>query len=464
MIEFDELKDFENKHNLFYRRYNGVNYWQMIRLNLVSGNENESTEKKVRDHKRGVLWQNIRYCIKNIIADSVHIRSKKECDILYFDQCSYSYVDGEWKDTYFDYFEIEKEYKVNRCYYLRKKISKFGIGVAIPLTKYYFFRMLAKLNKKIGRDEKEIEQIKKIDVALSRRGNNVLVEHQVKNAYFLFKAYKPFYDQLLKNWNPKAVFIVCHYDETLFPLYQACKEKGVPVIELQHGLASGVYGYSYKDRTDVGKQLPSHIFTYGDIWDSYIKMPSTTKVISVGNAFLENRKEKYSNVEIDYKKVIIYSFPDERGRLIDLAIYVAKTMSEYQIMLKLHPRELQFFDEIENRIKDIDNLEIVDKKTELYELLSSAGHHIAISSTVLYEASIYDSRRYVYSRPIYVERMQPLIDAGLAIPFNEVEEIPRLIMDGKEKITTIENKNLMWKLNASLNARTALRKILSSQL
>ena len=459
MIDFEKLKRLEKEKKLFARKYRNVNYWQMIRLNFVKNTGHSSEYSNSR--RTNAFLENIVYCIKNFIPDLMELRKKHECDLLYFDQCSYRKIDGNLRDPYFDYFEFEKIFKVYRCYYLKKYSPKAGVGIALPLLKYYFYRIFLKICKKMSNDKEETIFLRELDQEFKKYGSQISVEIEVDKAVCFFKAYKPFYDKLLSTRKPKAVFVLCHYDEILFPLYQSCMEKRIPVIELQHGLASGVHAYTYEDITLQGKQLPSHIFTYGELWNNYIKMPNLTKVVPIGNAFLENRKEKYTGAEVDHKKVVIYSFPDERDRLVDLALYIAENLSNYQILLKLHPREMSYYQDIKKKIKKYCNLEIVDENMELYELLSSAAHHIAISSTVLYEASIFNSMRYVYSRPKYIERMQPLIDAGLAIAFHGKEDILELIERSGVKITHFKEGNPMWKMNAKENAFNALIQIMN---
>ena len=459
MIDFEKLKRMEKEKKLFAREYRNVNYWQMIRLNFVKNTGHSSENSNSR--RTNAFLENIVYCIKNFIPDLMESRKKHECDLLYFDQCSYRKIDGDLRDPYFDYFEFEKKFNVYRCYYLKKYSPKAGVGIALPLLKYYFYRISSKICKKMSDNKEEIIFLRELDQEFKKYGSQISVETEVDKAVCFFKAYKPFYDKLLSTRKPKAVFVLCHYDEILFPLYQSCMEKRIPVIELQHGLASGVHAYTYEDLTLQGKQLPSHIFTYGELWNNYIKMPNLTKVVPIGNAFLENRKEKYTGAEVDHKKVVIYSFPDERDRLVDLALYIAENLSNYQILLKLHPREMPYYQDIQKKTKKYCNLEIVDENMELYELLSSAAHHIAISSTVLYEASIFNSMRYVYSRPKYIERMQPLIDAGLAIAFHRKEDILELIERSGVKITHFKEGNPMWKMNAKENAFKALIQIMN---
>ena len=461
MIDFERLKEIEKNNELFKRKYNGVNYWQMIRLNLTG---EEFSENAIKDHRSIFFHDIFLYSAKNIFRDLIELGKNSKCDILYFDQGIYRHIDDEWKDPYFDHFEIEKSYSVYRCYYLKERITKRGIGISIPLTKYYIYRALAKIVKGFYEDKDENTQIEKLEILLKNNGNKTCVKKEIKKAVLMYKAYTAFYERLLKKCTPRVVIVCCYYEETMYPLYQLCREKGIPVIELQHGLVSGVDAYTYEDLTTEGKQLQSHIFSYGEIWTDYIKMPSITKVVPIGNAFLENRKEKYSYLDMDNKKIVIYSFPYEREKLVDLSIYMAQNLPEYQILLKLHPNEIKYFDEIEKKIREFQNLRIVDKNMELYELLSSAGHHIAISSTVLYEASIYKSRRYVYSIPKYIARMQPLIDAGLAVAFHVKDEIIKLIQISDDMAGTLQDDNPIWKKNAVKNAHCALEKIIKGQL
>lgn len=462
MIDFRELKKVEKKYKLFEREYKGLNYWQMVRLNLV--NSVEAANEEISRSRKNVFLKNVKYCIINYFRDLRELRKRRKCDILYFDQCAYSYVDGVMKDTYFDYFGLEEEYDVYRCYYLKKKGPRLGVGVAIPLAHYYIFRLIDKFFPLINNDKSEIIYLTKLEAYLQRKNNCISVRNEVRKAYLMNRSYSDFYKNLLEKCNPKAVIVLCHYDETLFPLYAVCQDKGIPVIELQHGLAAGVNAYTYDDCTLAGKQLPSYMFTYGDVWDKYIIMPKCTRKVVVGNAFLEDRRTQYKGVEADEKKIVIYSFPDERERLVGLSITLSERLPEYSVLLKLHPREIQYFDEIEARIKDYGNLTIADKKMELYELLSSAGHHIAISSTVLYEAAIFNSRRYVYRRPIYIERMQPLIDSGLSDVFDDVGEAVRLILEGRKDNKTSDCDTPIWKTHAKENAQKAFRQIINNQL
>ncbi|MDE5699037.1 MAG: hypothetical protein K2I96_16800, partial [Lachnospiraceae bacterium] len=59
----------------------------------------------------------------------------KPCDLLYFDQQFIQYIDGEQVDPYFDFWEFNKHFSIQRCFYGKGNTDKKyteceGIGIA----------------------------------------------------------------------------------------------------------------------------------------------------------------------------------------------------------------------------------------------------------------------------------------------------------------------------------------------
>ena len=477
-ITQDFLK-FEVEKALFKRTYCGIPYWQGIRLKIewtITGSV-VTNIAALNTVKR--KWGKKNTLCNDFLKDLLKYFSIKKCDILYFDQgleTAYRNVDGEMKDVYFGYFEFEDRYRVERCYYdngKKRNPQKPGIGVKLILPYKLLIKIQSLLNPKNNIDSKEDAFIYALCNELNKKYNkdisaDILIR-QIRYHFELHKIYEKYYKKLLKRTDPKVIVLQCHYSTTLYPLYKVAKEYSIPVIELQHGHVCNHLAYNYLDTSNEGKELPDYLFTYGDFWNEQIHLPVGTKIVSVGNPFLEAMKKKYKDQTPDEKAVVFYSgtFSSDGEELEKLAVdFYKKYSSEgYKIYFKFHPREASVWKNKYHLLADCEGIQIVEPNLNVYQLFSQARHHISAMSTVMYEAVSFDICRYIYSFEGIKENLlkicAPLVESGGAQKFSNIQELKDLI--NKKTKTRFDFMDSMWKCGAKENGQKILKEIIDNR-
>lgn len=463
-----EFTAFEKKRKLFKRRYLGVPYWQSCRMFLLSDilQTKQHTGKCCFSDK---LLLGIKI-FRDFTVDFIKYVSLSKCDILYFDGCSYRIIDGESVDPYFDYFDFEKKYRVQRCFHIygrQKKTSLAGIGTVIPRVFEYVLNLCSGMAMGFDRDKKEERFLEKLALKLEDDFHAGLTSYEfiqiVRKNVRIHKIYNKYYEKLILKCKPKAIFVVCHYNGYLFPLYSAARKYGIPVIELQHGQIMNHEAYWYEDTTSTGKELPDYFFTYGSFWSEDIKLPENMKIVPIGNPFLENRKKTYQTCVQNEKMMVFYSSRLAAKEMEQLAVdawnYFGK--KGYQIFFKIHPLEYDGWKEQYQLLNKYPQIHVVTPDIDLYKLLSCAKHHITYASTVFYEAAVFENNRYIYELGNLGDSLQPLVDLKLAYKFKTIKQLAQMLDMSMGSIWDHESE--IWMKEAKRNGQVKLREIIHGQ-
>lgn len=463
----DFLK-FEKEENLFARTYLNVPYWQSIRFTIMHSLTVEQYYTAATENRNFVLEM-----FKNFfeaLRDCIDFIRMTQCDILYFDECVYRRINNELVDTYFDYFNFEECYKVERCfhnYYSRSLGKKKGVGVAIPNLKSRIENVLGNCQIFNNCDKKEeifIDAvIDKINKLFRTAIDSEIIKRSIRMKAISQKYFEKYYYKLLKRCRPKVIFVVCYFDFRLLPLYGVAKSLGIPVIEIQHGQIAYHPAYCYEDLSDVGKELPSNFFIYGGFWKQVISLPNNVKVNTVGNPFLESRVKRYQNLKQDDKKIVVYScygIPNIIDQLtMDIRNYFGK--KGYKILFKIHPVEQDSWEKNYPMVASTEDIHIIPINTDLYEVLQSSRHHISSSSTVLYEAIIFDNKRYVYDLGGLSDFVQPLVDMNMALKFKTMQELEVALHTPHNNSSSFVSN--VWKINAKQNAHKIVESMIRDE-
>ena len=466
---------FESDEKLFERQYRGTYYWQALRSNIIErlGKKNDVKDNIENvNHKQSIRgWFAEKISLfGDIISDRKNWNRLNRADILYFDQQSYSVIQGEEVDPFFDFFSFEQKYSVQRCfYYNRGKIKDYmgrGVGTLYAEMKIIFLSRVSRfipLFYSGGEDDFICRLWQKID---SRFGIDINLEQMlqaVRNTLITHIVYRRYYRKLLRKIKPQVIFVVCHYNRLLWPLYQVSKEFRIPVIEIQHGLINHHRAYNYVDTSIIGKELPDYLFSYGQLWHQWINLPDCMRAYPIGNPFLESRGQFYAENFADSKKIVIYSDRWEtNGRILEkLALDISNKYYDqgYRVYFKMHPGEYNNWIEKYVALKENTQIMVVCNEIELYQLLSMAKHQIGVFSTVLYETTVFDVNTYILAtEEKYIPYVQVLIDFELAYVIRDFNEFERIMLSG----VTLQKEfaEQLWRRNAKQNAQDRLSKII----
>lgn len=317
-------------------------------------------------------------------------------------------INGKFYDIYMDPLHDimgEKfwifEWPTSEAYrrdYKNKIYSKNYIPIHIPLLNKTFFQILYyKIFKKssVGIEKKEILQdIIKIFCEKTQMEEDDL-NREICEAIEIFYYIKKFLVDLLKKIEPKAIFIRCGYGRFHMALSQACRELGITSIELQHGVITNHHvGYiklTYSNNRDC---IPEYLLTYGDAFSEIVKKSTLfdhEKIISIGFPYMEeiiNSKPKIDKeIKIfcsKFSKIILvtsqWDLADEIKEFI--LNMVTKLDRDIGIIFKPHPRDWRTYSELET----YENILLVNRYDDLYEIMKIADIHSTITSTSGIEA------------------------------------------------------------------------------
>jgi hypothetical protein len=183
------------------------------------------------------------------------------------------------------------------------------------------------------------------------------------------------------------------YDKVCQGFTAACKEKGVPLIDLQHGIIGKhfpEYNFIKVFKTVKHKfALPSVIAVFGNLERNQILANgfwTEQEVVAVGaNRMCDIIESKYK-LNSDGNSVLFVS--QNLDPNIYLPSILALARANYQIMIVHHPLERQeYLTQYADLLNDhAANVSIADKAADLYDLLASSAVVVGYNSTVLLES------------------------------------------------------------------------------
>ena len=262
------------------------------------------------------------------------------------------------------------------------------------------------------------------------------------------RIYKKTFQKYFNIFSPKAILLYPHYDEHMFSAIDAAKSLGIPTIELQHGRINSHEAYSYFENNLYGKYLPNYFFTYGEWWNLQINLPSYCKVISIGNSFLQSQLLCCSSLK-ETKQICFFSGPPT-GK--DLSEFVAKNIAllkkeGYKVVYKLHPNEIKNWKLTYPQLINSEIIVVDDPNVSIYSLLAKSEVVVAISSTCLFEATVFKTKKiFVYGKGNYAA-MAPLLKINGATFIKSASDLLNYLKSKNSKISSCQNNfsNELWK-------------------
>lgn len=265
---------------------------------------------------------------------------------------------------------------------------------------------------------------------------------------------RPLYDAILRRVDPDVAVVVVSYGRETF--IEACRDRGVPTVELQHGTLSRYHlGYSYPGpRTK--QAFPDYFLSFGPFWSEVAEFPiADDRIIPVGYPHLESGVARHADASTD-ADVVFLSQGTIGAELSQFAASYAAANPETNVAYKLHPGEYARWREAYPWLADAPLT--VHEDCPLYELLAGADVQVGVYSTALYEGLRFDLETYVVDLPgaAYMTR---LIEQGGA---ELVDDPADITASGETSTTDGVDVEQMFTPNAAENAVEALTRIQSA--
>jgi len=469
--------------------YKGLNIWPLLRLKL-NKNLGHNNQVSIKKNKHNENLEDDRILIMNQyrkISESYHklldrlyqklnpVLPKEVLFLSYFPN-RYLLFEGKYYNKFLDpikelltlqkqsfmtleTFDEIKEPK----YFETNKISKLLITA----------KNLGYLRNKIKHKE---EKVRKMDCFSSEYLNFKNYLHEIKildclpsdekliEEFEIFFETEKLFGEILKIIEPKICFFVCYYTEYIMAFIRACNKLSIKSVDVQHG-AQNDYHLFYTNWTKLPLEgydtLPNFFWCWGEKsaerftkWSTNVK--ENHKPIVGSNVWLLKYLDsnllslKTCDTDGSYlqklkgKKILITlqsSPPTELFPEI-LVDAINRSSNKTKWLIRMHPTFMYSQKQKPNREKlyeiishnkwDFNKVEIENSsKIPLFYLLKQIDYHITQSSTVAYEAELFDVPTIIIGK-LGQENFSDDITKGYFFFADTSEEILDIICSNKK--------------------------------
>ncbi len=237
-----------------------------------------------------------------------------------------------------------------------------------------------------------------------------------------------YYGRLLDRARPKVVLNVIHYSHRVFPFTSAARMRGIPTVEIQHGLIGPehlAYNLAPGRRPTT---LPDTLLLFGEFWRSLTPGLPFSQTRAIGYAHLDRslRRARERSAPAGQRRVLFLSQPSIGVQLSQWATTLAQELptSEFELIYKLHPSERlswkQNYPELAaSRVR-------VVEYGDLYDALAQADVQIGVYSTALFEGFAAGLETLVAALPGH-EAVLGLVNAGAARRADDIGHLRDLL-------------------------------------
>ncbi|WP_237561653.1 hypothetical protein [Halorubrum halophilum] len=422
-----DYKEFEKTLDLFSIHVDRIPIWERIRFDVFreidrkNGRGQAHTESGgVKDYLHGFsMW------LKNAVYRNPYFAD--EHNFLFFGhQRRKLEEDGYWWDLYcdpiheqsnFDYIHMETPHLLSHRSPAKTENLRY-----LDLIEYG-----GTLQRKLGLRSPSLpddvaSRLREAEAEIRRRFDvDVDVVSKARRALHVRNTTLSLYERLLDRVDPEVVVLVVSYGKET--LIEACKRKGIPVVELQHGIIyNHHFGYSYPEG-ETKTTFPDYLLTFGEFWNENARFPiPDNRVIPVGYPYLEERLDAYDDVERSQQLLFISQGTIGR-ELSRFALEVHEDERiDHEVVYKLHPGEYDRWEDEYPWLAESDIRVIEESEPPLYQLFAESSAQIGVGSTAVYEGLCFDLKTFVFETD-GADVLRPLVEDGAASTVESVDEL-----------------------------------------
>lgn len=283
-------------------------------------------------------------------------------------------------------------------------------------------------------------------------------------SYLSYSPTKKYYNKILNKVKPDVIIEVVSYVRDRMIINELAKDKGIPVIELQHGtMGSNHIAYNFSEGTEL-KSFPDYIFAFGEFWKETTRLPLNMNNVKVtGWPYFEKKLIQNSNdsTQINKKTTLLFISQGTIGEVLSkfaVKIFNELNSDEFEVVYKLHPGEYQEWEQRYPWLTDT-NIKVVDSnEKDMHFYFSQADIQVGVYSTALYEGLAYELPTFIYKAYGY-EYMEDLISQNSAKLITSKVEF---INDIKEKSRQSSiDREYFWRMNSLNNMKKEIEKIIN---
>lgn len=463
----EKLLEIEAESGLFDLIVEGVHLWQYVRLHCLLKILEEITGFRMSNQSRKTVeckaeknfaigeWIKKRQfwvCRKDLLVIN-HPRRVRE------GACYKCFVtDTLLEKLDYSYYVYEKEY-----------MGMHFKPVKTKHLKYITIKSKEKDDQKCDKLLKEfaIKVIKVFEEECEFKLSKALRDHIaifVRSTFYNILDYRIWADRVLTLVNPKAVMVTVGYDQCVQVIIAEAKKRRIPTIELEHGRIGNThlaYNYIYQGEIET---FADYMFTYGEYEKVVPRYPIDQKnVIAVGYPELERKALLYANKKRKRKqKVLTFISGFLDGKIVSkyaVDLRKSRELKNIRMIYKLHPVEYDQWKQLYPNLLN-SGLEIIsDNLHDVYYYIGNSDYVVGISSTVLFETTMFSARIFVIAAGDY-RKAEALYQYNMAELVTSERELEEKIVQTSLEICQ-QNNEVYFKNDSIHNIKKELKKILS---
>ena len=470
---FEKFIELEDKYNFFEIKINNIKIWQYIRFSCCAKILEELTGVRTtnKENRKKIICQS-KKDINEYFKRNEFLLRKKTLLIINHPR---RVKDGKiYKCFVTDAFlkSIKSSYYVFEDSYEGKHYQP------VP-TKNIKYRNINNLQNWISyNDKNDREKIKTVVKKIIKCfEKELLIQFGVKLNKYIFELIDNtlrmiFYGRLyakiiLRLIRPKAVLIAVHYNVYNQALIEVAKEMKIPTIELQHGrIGESHAAYNFINIRNI-ETFPDYVFVYGNYEKEIPRYPITKEqIFAIGYPELEQKAEYYKKIKKENKRKVVtfISSPTDGNIISKYAIEFAKRTKEkdFKIIYKLHPSEYNTWKEQYLNLTEY-KISIVNSNLhDIYYYLGHSDYVIGISSTVLFEAMMFNVNIIILREQDYI-KCKAIYENNCATLVSSAEELINVI--GKNNMNTFShNVDFYFERNSIKKMKDAINTILDKTI
>lgn len=200
------------------------------------------------------------------------------------------------------------------------------------------------------------------------------------------------YKKIFALTKPKLFIIDGAYYGTFGHLTLLCKQSGITVADMQHGMIDAKHiAYNWAPKLScesmLAEQLPDYFLTYGPFWHNSFNAPGTCQPI--GNPWFAEQSKNHRSCKNNGILFALANFYDE---FYDDIMALRRNFPEKEIILRPHPHQHDLF--FDSAVSKIDGV-TVDTGRNLYETLTRVQTVVGMWSTSLFEAAALGKKVFI---------------------------------------------------------------------
>lgn len=246
---------------------------------------------------------------------------------------------------------------------------------------------------------------------------------------------KRMYKILLAAIRPKAVFVI---DTTEFSLLSACKDLGIKLIELQHGIFTRHHPRSLRPSYASSETIlyPSVLGVYGEFWKRELHDTAIGKkglIEVVGNPLLEKYRKQREGREVQTQRsIVITTQPFDLSSMCEFfKEFLSLSHENIKIIFKLHPASGSATGLL-HELKD-PRVEIRSglQEPNTYQLIAESDYHLSVASACHYDALAIGTPTIILALEGH-ELMLNLHEKGAASLVKTPQDLLNLLKEGSK--------------------------------